>query len=295
MECLFWPYRSLLYFEAEHILSRQPIKMDLLILKKEEAAELPLDIARIFRKHNVIEYKNPKDGLSIDVFYKTVAYTCLYKSEGQTTNEIPAEELTLSIFRFSYPRKLFQVLSDLGANVKNKYAGVYYVTGIVHFPVQIVVIKELEPEIYSFLRVLAPNAKEEDIRQFIQQAGSSQDSGYRRNADAVMQVSIALNRAKYDEIRKGDRFMCEALRELMWEEYEEDKAKFRKEAREEGLAEGRTEGLAEGRTEGLAEGRKQERLSAIKSLMDTMKLTAQQAMDALKIPLSEQKNYQGML
>jgi flagellar biosynthesis/type III secretory pathway protein FliH len=81
----------------------------------------------------------------------------------------------------------------------------------------------------------------------------------------------------------------------LWEEYEEDKAKFRKEAREEGLAEGRTEGLAEGRTEGLAEGRKQERLSAIKSLMDTMKLTAQQAMDALKIPLSEQKNYQGML
>lgn len=53
------------------------------------------------------------------------------------------------------------------------------------------------------------------------------------------------------------------------------------------LAEGRAEGLAEGR----AEGEESERLSAIRKLMKSLKMTARQAMTVLEIPPSEQEKY----
>ena len=50
---------------------------------------------------------------------------------------------------------------------------------------------------------------------------------------------------------------------------------------------GIAKGMEIGRVEGL--------LSSIKNLMETLKLTAQQAMDALKVPKEEQAHYTEML
>ena len=54
---------------------------------------------------------------------------------------------------------------------------------------------------------------------------------------------------------------------------------------------GRQKGLDEGHQEGFREGTDQNRLENIRSLMESMKLTAKQAMEALKIPESEQSKY----
>ena len=78
--------------------------------------------------------------------------------------------------------------------------------------------------------------------------------------------------------RKVD-IMCRAFEEV------------RDEAREQGRVEGRVEGRAEGRVEGI----EQERIKNIQNLMESMKLTAQQAMDALMIPVSEQQKYTAIL
>ena len=59
----------------------------------------------------------------------------------------------------------------------------------------------------------------------------------------------------------------------------------------EGRMEGRAEGRAEGRVEGIAEGI----VSSIKSLMETLGLPIEAAMDALKIPKSEQHTYAELL
>ena len=53
----------------------------------------------MLEKYNVIEYKSLEDNLSIDDFYKTMGYACLYKGYGNRVDQIPAEELTISIFR----------------------------------------------------------------------------------------------------------------------------------------------------------------------------------------------------
>ena len=50
---------------------------------------------------------------------------------------------------------------------------------------------------------------------------------------------------------------------------------------------GREEGRAQGRNEGLDEAR----LESIKNVMESFKISAQQAMAALKIPLTDQPKY----
>ena len=58
----------------------------------------------------MIEYKSPEDNLSIDDLYKTIGYACLFKGYGQHVGQIPTEELTISIFRDAYPRKMLLTL-----------------------------------------------------------------------------------------------------------------------------------------------------------------------------------------
>ena len=60
-------------------------------------------------------------------------------------------------------------------------------------------------------------------------------------------------------------------------------------------AKGREKGREEGRVEGRAEGVELTRMESIKNVMATLKFTAQQAMDVLRIPADEQPKYLGRL
>ena len=85
-----------LTLEAEHYLSKEPIRIDLLIIKDEALKSgIKNEIGHIMRKYNIIEYKSPKDELNIDDYYKTVGYACLYKGYGENVDIIPADELTV--------------------------------------------------------------------------------------------------------------------------------------------------------------------------------------------------------
>lgn len=106
--------QDVLEFQREYILGKEPVRMDLLIIKKLADVRIENEIGRIFKKYNVVEYKSPEDGLSIDDYYKTVGYACLYKGLGDRVNQIPAEEVTVSIFRENHPRELFEELINSG-------------------------------------------------------------------------------------------------------------------------------------------------------------------------------------
>ena len=67
------------------------------------------------------------------------------------------------------------------------------------------------------------------------------------------------------------------------------------EGKAEGLAEGKAEGLAEGKAEGLVEGKAEGKAEAVINLMETMNITAEQAMKALKIPDADFAKYLSLL
>lgn len=48
-----------LHIEEEHMFGKKPLQNDILIIKKDKDRPVQKNIGRIFRKHNVIEYKEP--------------------------------------------------------------------------------------------------------------------------------------------------------------------------------------------------------------------------------------------
>lgn len=59
-------------FNREYHLSKEPLRMDQLIIEKMADAPLKNEIGRMFRTYNVVEYKSPDDSLSISDCYKTI-------------------------------------------------------------------------------------------------------------------------------------------------------------------------------------------------------------------------------
>ena len=265
LEVLLWPYREQIEIREEIVLKKQGIRVDLLLLKPDSNIKIDNDICRIFRTHNILEYKRPDDDLDIDVFAKVLAYANLYKSLSTTADAIPYEEITATIYRHAYPRELIKKLESMGLRVKHVYAGVYYIIGATLFPIQILVGKELDKKEYSMLRVLMPQARKEDIENFTKIIFQEQDAAYKDYIDKIYQVSITANRELYDQIKKEDPKMCEALRELMKDEIRQELA------------------------EREIRGEQNRTLKDISNLMDTMDLTPIKAMEALKIPVEEQE------
>ena len=95
-----------LEMHEEHLLSKKPLQMDILIIKKLQEVQIKKTIGRIFRKHNIIEYKSPDDSLSVNDFYKVYGYACIYQSNTDRIKEIDPEELTLTFVCSHYPREL---------------------------------------------------------------------------------------------------------------------------------------------------------------------------------------------
>ena len=300
-----------LEFLREYNLSKEPIRMDLLIIKKLSDVKIKNEIGHIFKKYNVIEYKSPDDELSIDDYYKTVGYACLYKGLGETVNQIPAEELTLSIFREGYPRELFSALRAAGSEIEEHCHGIYYIRGQVLFDTQVVVTGQLDRENHRSLRVLSRKATEEDIRTFIEETTGLRTPGDKNNVDAVLQVSVSANKELYREIRRRNSVMCEALRELMNDEIEEEKRIAVEAATKEIKAEAAME-VAKAEEAAAIKVAKAEEAAAmevakaakkatdailanIKSLMENTEWTAEKAMTALNIPAAEHADYAARL
>jgi len=71
-------YRDSLEFKYEHPLAEEPLRIDLLIIKKPKNLTINKNIARIFRADNLLEYKSPGDYLAVSDFLKVNAYANLY-------------------------------------------------------------------------------------------------------------------------------------------------------------------------------------------------------------------------
>ena len=230
-----------LELKPEYNLSKEPIRIDLLIIKEESDRRIKNEIGHIMKKYNVIEYKSPEDALTIDDFYKTVGYACLYKGYGERVDAVPINELTVSIFRATRPEKMFLTLQKYGHKIKEKYSGIYYVTERLPFPVQIIVTQELEPREHRSLRILSNHAKKEDVEEFLKEVEKMNTPRERQNVEAVLQVSVKANDELYREIRR-DANMCDALRELMKDDIEREVSAARKLGESEGEVRGKARG-----------------------------------------------------
>ena len=191
-------FREVLDFLQEQELGVEPVKLDMLIIRQDGPNPLKDAIGRFFRRYNILEYKSPEDGLTIDDFYKVQAYACLYKSMGKTVNSIPGDALTVSIFRHRLPRKMFEALKQTGLEVVEDHPGVYHIEGQLTVPAQVIVTSRLPPGEYAAFKLLAKDATREDIMQFM----AERDNYNPEDVRTILRVSVAANRELYRKLKE---------------------------------------------------------------------------------------------
>lgn len=268
------------YFN-EYNLNTKPLQIDLLIIKKRCKIELHNEIGKIFRKHNILEYKSKDDSMNVDTFIKVIGYACLYKAAEKSVNSIRLEEITITLVRERIPRELFKWFRKEGFTVNEKYEGIFYVMKKNCFPIQVLVSGKLSKQNQQWLTLLNSDLEQDDVERFVKQNNRLQRKDEKELADSVLQVAMTENREVFEETKKEGDYMCEALRELFSDEIEAEKARSRR----EGLEEGREEGIAEGRAEGRAEERAESQ-SVIFKLQEQIEML-NQTVSELKKKLSK--------
>ena len=198
-----------LTYEQEVELGKDPIRLDFLIIKKEPNVILHDPIGEFFKQINIFEYKSPEDGLSIDDFYKVQGYGLIYKGFGRKVNELPVENITLTIVRHTHPRDMIKMLEDSGILVRETYPGIYRFEGNLSIPVQLVISSQLPLGEYDGLRLIAKGATIEDIKNYAERAIASDNERIKENARTVIDVCLDANK-NLGEVKE----MYEAVREV---------------------------------------------------------------------------------
>ena len=232
-----------LIFENEHQLGTKPKQIDALVIKKQKDIPVKKNIGRIFRRHNIIEYKSPTDYLSIDDYYKGYAYAMFYKSDTQKVDEIPINDITLTFVSTKYPQKFVNHLkTQWDYKFEEMYVGVYYIQKESDIlPIQLIVTSKLKWEDNLWLRSLTNKL---DNRSQIQKiVNEYHDNKSNKLYGSVMDIIVKANHKEFEEA-KGD--MCKALEELMADVIEERVAEATKEADARGMERGIEQGMEQG-------------------------------------------------
>ena len=240
-------YRADLQYEKEYNLNTKPLSIDLLVIKKKANVHIDNDVGKIFRGHNILEYKSPDDSLDIDTFYKVSGYACLYKSYGKMKDEIKADDVTVSMVRERRPTGLFRYFEEHGGySLSNPYPGIYYVEGNVLFLTQIIVTGELEAEDHIWLRALSTRMRPQDMRRLFEYAMRLGGKYDRELVDSVLEISIRANEAAAEALLEEGEEMSGALLELVEPLIQKRERDAWNNGKNQGLSRGITQGITQG-------------------------------------------------
>ena len=224
MELELREYKKYLRYEREHNLSKMPLKIDFLVIKKKPNIVIRNDIGDFFLGNNIFEYKSPGDDVNVGTFYKALSYACLYKAEAGSVEEILDTDITVSLVREQKPIKLIEQLGEK-YEVTKKADGIYRISGML-FPMQILVTKELDQKTYVWVTSLTRTMDRERARRLLDNCSGLADEEDRRNADSVVNVASEANIDLFKKmIQEGDQ-MCEELKELLAPEIVEFKIRL---------------------------------------------------------------------
>ena len=219
-----------LIFENEHHLGTKPKQIDVLIIKKEGNTPIAKNIGRIFRKHNIIEYKSPTDYLSVDDYYLVYGYACLYKSDTQKVDAICAADITITFVCSHYPEKLIQHLKEVRkCDVQLAEKGIYYIKGD-FFPIQLILTSELTNEQNLWLHNLTNDIHDSAVVDTLisEYEKHQKDNHYK----SVMDIIVHANKEAFKEVTT----VCKALEDLYWEVHGERIQREQKEALDKAVA-----------------------------------------------------------
>ena len=223
--------KELEYLEIfeEYPLSKKPLQIDVLLIRKQKGIQIRKMIGRIFKEHNIIEYKAPEDYLSVNDFYKVYGYACIYQSNTNHILEIDPAELTITFVCSRFPREMIRHLERVrGMKIEEQGDGIYYLKGD-PVPMQMLITPKLSGKENYWLQNLRTDLKAgPEIRTLMSNYEKNRKS---KDYAAVMNL---ITRANWEQM-EVEKKMCDALNELFAEELKEADDRGRKQGIEQGI------------------------------------------------------------
>ena len=105
----FAPYHRDLEYQYSRKLTQKPLEIDIVIIKKKKDIVIDNPLGKIFRGHNLVEYKSYQASLSVEAFYKVIAYTYFYKSLDKA---VDIKDVTITFIGKRRPKKLLKYLEE---------------------------------------------------------------------------------------------------------------------------------------------------------------------------------------
>lgn len=244
--------REKLKLESEHNLNRKPLEIDLLVIKKEPYEEIHNEIGKLFRGHNIMEYKSPSDTININTLYKVTSYACLYKSYETATETVKENDITISIVRETKPEKLFKYFKENNVEVTMPYKGIYYVNWIPLFPIQIIATRELEQDKHMWIKALTDKMEKEDMEKLIEKSSEISNEHEKELVESILEVTLKANSSVAEKLI-GDVKMGEMILKIVQPLILEKEKKAKTEGIQEGIQEGIEKGIEKGKILGAIE------------------------------------------
>ena len=263
-------YGDRVQIKTENPLGEEAPRADFVVLIDEEGLMADKTIFRIFLKHNICEYKNPHDALNERVVRKGCGYANLYIGTAEHEGDVPSDQVTLSIFRAKKPEKLFREMEKKGQLIPTATKGIYHVEGIIDLPFQIVITSELEGAEYAAYRALTDHASGADVEQIIRDGSRETDSAMQDHYRVFLDLVARKNPDVIEEIRR------DSTMEITWMDIFKD-------------------AIDERVNNGKQEARQDTMVSAIRNVMESFGVSADRAMDSLKIPQNQRATYAGLV
>ena len=88
-----YKYTDRVHIRTEEEIGEVPPRTDFVIMVEDEEVDWEKSIFRIFRRINILEYKNPHDSLNRIVLRKVCGYANLYIGIAEHEGERPAEQV----------------------------------------------------------------------------------------------------------------------------------------------------------------------------------------------------------
>jgi len=141
-----------LEIDFEHELFRNPLKIDVLVVKKPENVVLENSAMKFFRNHNIIEFKGPVDNLTIEKYNKVMGYFYVYLAE----RKVNFDDVAITLISVKKPIDLLEYL-EKERNYKIIPAeedGIYYIKADNLPATQLIVSKEAKAQDLVWIRAL---------------------------------------------------------------------------------------------------------------------------------------------
>ncbi len=132
----------------------KPVAAFLLAIIKSPDVQIQNAIGKIFRGHNIIDYTYFDKTLNSEHFYKTLAYTSLYKASGFEGGYIKANDVTITILSRDMPQQMFNDLHELGITPEKTGEGIYQIKNMMPFSIQVIVRSEMGAKEQEWLKSL---------------------------------------------------------------------------------------------------------------------------------------------